>query len=141
MRPLADMAPQERAQCLGMWCYIFDREGEPPIGEGIIAGYKESDDGRTLAVIDHPHPDAGKWGHELNKVSSRPDLPRAWQADGRPPAGEWEYRPEQLETWGEWKPIAVTTNKAEAESWTTTKQFKDATTRVMKRRIGQWEEA
>ena len=90
MRTLADMTPQERAQSRGMWCYIFDREGEPPTGEGIIAGYKESDDGRTLAVIDHPHPDAGKWGYELNKVSSRPELPRAWNPDGTPPAGEWE---------------------------------------------------
>lgn len=58
------------------------------------------------------------------------------------PVGEWEYRPEQLEIWGEWKPITgPTTDKAEAESWTATKQFKDATTRVRKRWIGQWEEA
>ena len=74
-----------------MWCYIFERLDEPPVNEGIIAGYRKSDDGRTLVIIDHPHPDAGKWGCELNEVVPRPDLPRAWQADGTPPAGKWEH--------------------------------------------------
>lgn len=84
MTTLAGMTPEQRAQCVGMWCYIFDQEVEPPIGEGIIAGYRESDDGRTLVVIDHPHPDAGKWGHDLNEVIPRPELPRAWNPNGTP---------------------------------------------------------
>lgn len=84
MTTLADMNLTERAQCVGMWCYIFDQVIEPPIGEGIIAGYKEADDGRSLVVIDHPDPRDEKWGHELSKVIPRPDLPRVWNPDGTP---------------------------------------------------------
>jgi len=85
-KTLADYSPDERDQMVGMWCYIFDREPEPgpPVAEGIIAGYREADDGRTLTIIDHPHPDAGKWGHDLIDISPRPDLPRAWNANGAP---------------------------------------------------------
>ena len=86
MRTLADMTPEERQACVGMWCYIFEQLDEPPVAEGIIAGYREDDDGRTLVIIDHPHPDAGKWGHGLTEVVPRPDLSRAWQPDGTPPA-------------------------------------------------------
>ena len=91
MTTLADMTPEQRAECVGMWCYIFEQLDEPPVEEGIIAGYREDDDRRTLVIIDHPHPDAGKWGHELNEVSPRFDLPRAWQPDGQPVPGEWEH--------------------------------------------------
>lgn len=91
MKALADMTPQEHANCVGMWCYIFERLDEPPVNEGIIAGYRESNNGRTLAIIDHPHPDAGKWGYGLNEIVPRFDLPRVWGTDGQPPAGEWEY--------------------------------------------------
>lgn len=91
MTTLADMTEEERTNCIGMWCYIFERLNEPPIYEGIIAGYRESDNGRILVVVDHPHPDAGKWGYGLNEVAPRFDLPRAWDADGQPPAGSWEY--------------------------------------------------
>lgn len=90
-KSLADMTPEEREQCQGMWCYVFERLDEPPVGEGIIAGYREADDGRTLVVVDHPHPDAGKWGHEIDAVSPRFDLPRAWTPDGKPVEGEWEH--------------------------------------------------
>ena len=92
-KTLADMTPEQRAECVGMWCYIFEQLDEPPVAEGIIAGYRENDDGRTLVIIDHPHPDAGKWGHGLTEVVPRPDLSRAWQPDGQPVPGEWEtYR-------------------------------------------------
>ncbi len=75
-------------------------------------------------------------------VIPRPDLPRAWRPDGTPSAGQWEYRPEILEAWGEWKLItSPTTDEVEAESWTNVKQFKNAETRVMKRYVNQWEEA
>ena len=137
MRTLADMTPQERAECVGMWGQ------HRTLGLVIISttdGIQSR--GINVEIVRFLHDDRPiiTW-EPTNSIIPRDDLPRAWQADGQPPAGEWEYRPEQLETWGEWKPIAVTTNKDEAESWTTTKQFKDATTRVMKRRIGQWEEA
>ena len=83
-KTLADMSEKEHVDCVGMWCYFFERLDEPPVNEGIIAGYRNSDDGRTLAIIDHPHPDAGKWGYEFNEVSPRFDLPRAWMPDGSP---------------------------------------------------------
>ena len=91
MTTLADMTPEQRAACVGMWCYIFEQLDEPPVAEGIIAGYREDDDGRTLVIIDHPHPDAGKWGHGLTEVVPRPDLSRAWNPDGTPPEGQWEH--------------------------------------------------
>ena len=60
----------------------------------------------------------------------------------RQQVSQWEYRPEILEAWGEWKLItSPTTDEAEAESWTNVEQFKNAETRVMKRYVNQWEEA
>lgn len=91
MKALADMTPQEHANCVGMWCYIFERLDEPPVNEGIIAGYRETDNGRTLAIIDHPHPEVVSGGYGLNEIVPRFDLPRAWAEDGTPPAGGWEY--------------------------------------------------
>ena len=88
-KTLADMTPEQRAECVGMWCYIFEQLDEPPVAEGIIAGYREDDDGRTLVIIDHPHPDAGKWWHRLTGVVPRFDLPRAWNPDGTPVKGSW----------------------------------------------------
>lgn len=132
MKTLADMTTQERAQSRGMWCYIFDREGEPPTGEGIIAGYKESDDGRTLAVIDHPHPDAGKWGYELNKVSSRPELPRAWKPNGQPLEADWQY--------AEYRPGVNRGFYTIQETIEKGPEMAEGTT-MARRWIGDWEEA
>lgn len=85
-KTLADMTPEQRDACRGMWCDIFDREPYPrlPVARGIIVGYRETDDGRTLVTIDDPHPETLRWGHELNGISPRPDLPRAWAPDGTP---------------------------------------------------------
>lgn len=94
-KTFAEMTPEERAECVGMWCYLFDQPGEPPVGEGIIAGSSETDDGRTLVIIDHPHPDAGKWSYELDEVRPRFELPRAWNPDGTPPAGQWQHAMQQ----------------------------------------------
>lgn len=89
-KPLEYMPPEQRAEYVGMWCDIFEQLDEQPVAKGIIAGYREDDDMRTLVIIDHPHPDAGKRGSRLSRVIPRLDLPRAWQPDGRPPRGEWE---------------------------------------------------
>lgn len=116
-KPLADMTLEQRANHVGMWCDIFEQLDEPPVAEGIIAGYREDDDGRTLVIIDHPHAGAGEWVYRLNGVVPRYDLPRAWNPDGTPPRGEWEEGgyfdftpgasplPIQGRRWvGEWEP-------------------------------------
>lgn len=51
MNTLADMTEEERTNCIGMWCYIFERLNEPPIYEGIIAGYRESAATLTTAEV------------------------------------------------------------------------------------------
>lgn len=90
MRPLADMTEEERGQFRGAWCediygdlYIYlghtpggtthDEETGAPMGAFI--------DTRQAGLIEAP----------LAAFASRLDLPRAWQADGQPPAGEWEH--------------------------------------------------
>ena len=89
MKTLADMTKEDRDKCLGKWCYVIEQFDELPIYDGIITGYQESDNDRILAVIDDPHPDAGKEEFDLNKIIPRDDLPRAWNPDGRPPKGKW----------------------------------------------------
>ena len=91
MTTLADMTPEQLAECVGMWCYVYDpiRDGmepEPPTGEGIIVGYTEPNASGN-AIIYHPHPNAPTWPQPLNEVEPRPNLPRAWTPDGTPPAG------------------------------------------------------
>lgn len=88
MKTLADMTPEQRQQCVGMWCYIFgsdfNREPESPVAEGIVAGYRKSNFGQAFAVVVHPDQDTEKWRYILNEVSPRFNLPRAWNADGTP---------------------------------------------------------
>ena len=85
MRTLADMTPQERARCRGMWCdfpdpdertYLAIYVGDSPNYQGFCELIHEGQLG-TLTIPEH--------------LTPRPDLPRAWQADGTPPAGEWEH--------------------------------------------------
>lgn len=85
MKTLADMTPQERAQCRGMWCDFPDPDertnlaiyvGDSLKHEGFCELIHEGQLG-TLTIPEN--------------LTPRPDLPRAWQADGQPPAGEWEH--------------------------------------------------
>lgn len=82
MRTLADMTPQERARCRGMWCEI-----DTPVGPE-LAIYDQSRWTKEPTLFE---PEYGYFETDLSKVTPRPDLPRAWQADGQPPAGEWEH--------------------------------------------------
>ena len=79
MTTFADMTPQERAQCRGMWAGTFTGY------TGVIV----YENGKQAYLI------IPEFNREqtfpLDKVTPRFDLPRAWQADGTPPAGEWEY--------------------------------------------------
>ena len=85
MKTLADMTPEERAQCVGMWAtnHAYTGDGE---SVGVIACIQHH---RVWLI----HTDInGEWSvFPTDGITPRPDLPRAWQADGQPPAGEWEH--------------------------------------------------
>lgn len=85
MTTLADLTPQERTQCRGMWCDFPDPDertnlaiyvGDSPNHQGFCELIHEGQIG-TFTIPEN--------------LTPRPDLPRAWQADGQPPAGEWEH--------------------------------------------------
>lgn len=82
MTTLADLTPEERANCRGMWC-------DTPKGKFVLLAPMFPDReafGWQLLVpskgmrIDYPP----------EKITLRYDLPRAWTPDGTPPAGAWE---------------------------------------------------
>lgn len=77
MKTLADMTPEERAKCVGMW---FDTIFGLGILEALQEEPKEGDPfGRFT------HPDRGSWHTEtLKGLTPRHDLPRAWNPDGTP---------------------------------------------------------
>lgn len=79
MTTLADLTPEERAQCRGMWAGTFTGY------TGVIV----YENGKQAYLI------IPEFNREqtlpLDKVTPRPDLPRAWAPDGQPPAGKWEY--------------------------------------------------
>ena len=93
-KTLADMTPEERAECVGMWALI----------EGIsLAVIAEADETNTC-VVTYPQWDGDSAVHLNEMVTPRHDLPRAWTPDGEPiPAKEvresikelteeiWEY--------------------------------------------------
>ena len=82
MKTLADLTPEERAQCRGMWCEDED---------GFLLVYRGDHIGRDwLAVCAYPE-DVHESYAALYHLTPRPDLPRAWNPDGTPPAGEWEH--------------------------------------------------
>lgn len=85
MRTLADMTPQERSHCRGMWCDFPDPDertnlaiyvGDSPNNQGFCELIHEGQLG-TLTIPEN--------------LTPRPDLPRAWTPDGQPPAGEWQH--------------------------------------------------
>lgn len=82
MKTLADMTPGERPQCRGMWC-------DTPKGTFVLLApmFRDHEKIGWQLVI----PSEGmKIDYQLKDITPRPDLPRAWGADGTPPAGEWE---------------------------------------------------
>lgn len=83
MKTLADMTPGERPQCRGMWC-------DTPKGTFVLLApmFRDHEKIGWQLVI----PSEGmKIDYQLKDITPRPDLPRAWQADGTPPAGKWEH--------------------------------------------------
>lgn len=85
MRTLADMSEEERAKCRGMWCDFPDPDERTNlaiyVGDSLNhQGFCELIHEGQLGTLTIPE-----------NLTPRPDLPRAWRADGTPPAGEWEY--------------------------------------------------
>ena len=90
MRTLADMTEEERAECRGLWCE--DIYGELYIYLGYTPGgtsYDEETGAPMGTFIDTQEPETIE--APLTEFTPRPDRPRAWAADGTPPAGEWEH--------------------------------------------------
>lgn len=70
MTTLADMTPEQREQCVGMWADV-------PGKTWIIASVRDE----TCTLVD---PLNGYSSLMNRHVTPRPDLPRAWQPDGTP---------------------------------------------------------
>lgn len=109
-KTLAQMTGKERETCIGMWV-------KTPIGYGILVDHL-SMHGYYEPVVIVPSRFAvfdGRW--LWDQLEILPHLPRAWEPDGTPPAGEWETRvqavgglhtisgTERTRWVGEWKPI------------------------------------
>lgn len=85
MTTLADMTTEQRKQCVGMWGKNLNYTGK-------------GDDYGVIACVQHDcvwliHTKInGQWScFSTNSVIPQPEMPRAWQADGTPPAGAWEF--------------------------------------------------
>lgn len=85
MRTLADMTPQERAQCRGMWCDFPDPDERTNLAIYVDDSLKH----QGFCELIHE----GQLGTLTipENLTPRPDLPRAWAPDGTPPVGEWEH--------------------------------------------------
>lgn len=99
MKTLANMTPEERAECVGMWCDITNanKNTDRPV---VLCGSVKinTDECDELMPIYIPWLTAGHYpkaegvsGWSAEHLRPRFDLPRAWMPDGQPPQGEWEY--------------------------------------------------
>lgn len=84
MTTFADMTPQERAQCRGMWCDFPDPDERTNLAIYVDDSLKH----QGFCELIHE----GQLGRLTipENLTPRPDLPRAWHPDGQPPQGEWE---------------------------------------------------
>ena len=80
-KTLADMTAEERAECVGMWASHQGHEDkDEPCGNlGIISGID-----RDYAWIAFPKESAETYVFDLEDLTPRFDLPRAWTPDGEP---------------------------------------------------------
>lgn len=85
MTTFADMTPQERAQCRGMWCDFPDPDERTNLAIYVDESLKH----QGFCELIHE----GQLGRLTipENLTPRFDLPRAWMPDGTPPQGEWEY--------------------------------------------------
>ncbi|MFR9958273.1 hypothetical protein ACL1C8_11690 [Corynebacterium striatum] len=90
-KTLADMTPEQRANCVGMWCNIGPHEPGIDAGSYLFilrssSNYRGAEHAKLLDPISGVTECIS-----FKNVTPRPDLPRAWALDGTPPAGEWEH--------------------------------------------------
>ena len=78
-KTLADITEEERTEFFGIWCE--DTSGALCIYMG---------DARGFGVGAYPASRC-TMSSFFDELTPRYDLPRAWQADGTPPAGKWEH--------------------------------------------------
>lgn len=98
MTTLADLTPDERADCVGMWC-----DYRPAVGtkgphsapeEVITTVILKAGNDYDAEYEDEYEVFNAAIGHELvqpEQITLRDDLPRAWTPDGTPPEGQWEH--------------------------------------------------
>ena len=117
MTTLADMTPLERLDSIGMWADV-DTERYRAV---IVRTYAADD--VDYAQMLCPELD-DYYTSSLATITPRFDLPRAWQANGTPPAGKWQYasQSEQVTPGSIWD---LTTKK----------------TPTHRRFVGEWEDA
>lgn len=84
-KTLADLAPHERDEHVGKWVDV-PHKPYPVIYMGDFESTGEIKHGAV--ILDPRYFDSHV---RLEDCTLRPDLPRAWNPDGTPPAGEWEY--------------------------------------------------
>ena len=84
MTTLADLTPEERADCVGMWATVAT-ERYPAV---IVRTYAADDVDYAQMLCPELN---DYYTSSLATIAPRDDLPRAWAADGTPPAGEWEH--------------------------------------------------
>lgn len=89
MKPLADMTPQERAQCLGLWCEDIHGDLFVYLGTPTLSIAHDEETGAPMGTFINPQ-EPCTIEAPLAAFAPRFDLPRAWASDGQPPAGEWE---------------------------------------------------
>lgn len=87
MTTLADLTPEERADCVGLWC-DYTRDGEEKDLVIVVAG---TNDAGRIPCVNPGAPIPSAWAPEPWTLTPRFDLPRAWQPNGQPPAGKWEH--------------------------------------------------
>ena len=84
-RTLAGMTPAERADCVGMWATYHGSTSPRPV---IIWAVE----GDMVWRLSHTARHAIR-GTDLDQITPRPDLPRAWTPTGEPVPGVWEESP------------------------------------------------
>ena len=85
MTTLDDLTPQELADYKGTWVDVPHK----PYPVIYMGEFQSTGDIKHGAVIFDPR--YGTNYERLDDCILRPDLPRAWNPDGTPPAGEWEH--------------------------------------------------
>lgn len=84
MTTLADLMPQELDNHVGTWVNVPQK----PYPVIYMGDFESTGEIKHGAVILDPR--YGTNYERLDDCTPRPDLPRAWNPNGQPPAGKWE---------------------------------------------------